>query len=121
MPGGLVKIQQISSIFAALSQESRLKVFKMLVNYGARGLCAGDISRELKIAKNTLSFHLTLLSQAGILKKKKEGLYLFYSVNLNAVKDIIDFLLVDCYNCGGSCARCDTFRELQNKHLKKKE
>ncbi|MDR1124203.1 MAG: metalloregulator ArsR/SmtB family transcription factor [Elusimicrobiota bacterium] len=115
-----MNIQQIGNIFAALSQESRLKVFKLLVDYGARGLCAGDISRELKIPKNTLSFHLTLLSQAGLLEKRKEGLYLFYSVNLDAVRDIIDFLLVDCCNSGGSCARCDIFRELQNKHLKRK-
>ncbi|MGB2579336.1 DNA-binding transcriptional ArsR family regulator [Elusimicrobium simillimum] len=111
-----MKISQVGNIFAALSQESRLKIFRTLVKHGDKGLCAGDISKELKITKNTLSFHLLLLTQAGLLQKRKEGLFLFYSVNFEAIKDIIDFLLVDCCAAEGACTRCNVFDALEEKH-----
>jgi DNA-binding transcriptional ArsR family regulator len=114
-----MKINEISNIFSALSQESRLKIFRLLVKRGHNGMCAGDISKELKITKNTLSFHLLLLTQAGLLEKRKDGLFLFYSVNFDAIKDVIDFLLVDCCDSKGSCSRCDIFEALDHKRFKK--
>ncbi|ACC98406.1 putative transcriptional regulator [Elusimicrobium minutum Pei191] len=107
------------NIFAALAQESRLSVFKILVEHGTTGMCAGDISKKLNIAKNTLSFHLLLLTQAGLLKKRKEGLYIYYAVNFEAIKEVIDFLLVDCCNSECTCTTCNVFRDLEVKHHKK--
>jgi DNA-binding transcriptional ArsR family regulator len=86
----------MSNVFAALSQGSRLSVFRLLIEYGEEGLCASDISKKLKITKNTLSFHLLLLVNAGLLNKKREGTFIFYSANYKTVQEVIDFLIENC-------------------------
>ena len=88
--------ENLLNVFSALSQGSRLDIFKLLIEYGDEGLSAGDISKKLNITKNTLSFHLLLLTQAGMLDKKRKGTFIFYSVNFNTVQQLIDFLTEDC-------------------------
>jgi DNA-binding transcriptional ArsR family regulator len=91
-----VTSQTITNIFYALSQESRLNIFKLLIEYGNEGLCAGEIAKKLEITKNTLSFHLLLLNKAGLVNRRKKGTFAFYSANFDTVQDIIDFLTEDC-------------------------
>lgn len=89
-------IEKAITLFDTLSQETRLKAFRLLVMAGAEGLPAGAISDELEIPHNTLSFHLSDLSDAGIVSSRKEGRCVIYSANFDVVHDLISFIVKDC-------------------------
>ena len=89
-------IQEAIIMFDAISQETRLRAFRLLVQAGADGLAAGVLSEELGTPHNTLSFHLNHLSNAGILSSRKEGRSVIYSANFDVTRDLIDFLVKDC-------------------------
>ncbi len=84
------------SAFDALSQETRLKVFRFLVEYGPDGVPAGMISESLKIPHNTLSFHLTHMSQASLVLSRREGRSIIYSANFEFFTDLIQYMIKDC-------------------------
>lgn len=82
--------------FSALSQSTRLKVFKILIEYGATGIAAGTISERLGIPHNTLSFHLSHLTEAGLIFSRKQGRSMIYAANCNAIEGLIDYLKENC-------------------------
>jgi ArsR family transcriptional regulator len=82
--------------FSALSQETRLKVFKMLVEYGNTGTPAGALSDRLGIPHNTLSFHLSHLSHVGLVSFRKEGRQVIYKANCEMIESLIGFLSENC-------------------------
>ena len=84
------------SIMSALAQDSRLKVFRLLVEYGEVGLAAGAIARHLGIPHNTLSSHLNVLANAGLVRARRDGRSVIYALNFSAVRDLFGFLLHDC-------------------------
>lgn len=83
-------------MFDALSQETRLKAFRLLVKAGPSGLAAGSLSDQLGTPHNTLSFHLSHLSNAGIISSRKQGRSVIYSANYDATRDLIGFMVEDC-------------------------
>ncbi|WP_020650695.1 ArsR/SmtB family transcription factor [Solimonas variicoloris] len=85
---------------AALAQESRLAIFRCLVQEGAEGLCAGDIATRLGLAPATLSFHLKELSRAGLLKSRQEGRFIYYAPDFKAMNALLGYLTENC--CGGA-------------------
>lgn len=88
---------------AALAQDSRLEVFRLLVQAGPQGLPAGEIAEQLGIPPSTLSFHVKALSQAGLVESRQEGRFIFYSADFSAMNGLVAFLGENC--CGGrSCA-----------------
>ena len=89
-------IKNSLKIFDTLSQETRLRVFRLLVQAGPEGLSAGAIGDELGILHNTLSFHLSHLSNAGIVTSYRQGRYVFYSANFELMRDFITFMVQDC-------------------------
>lgn len=89
-------IQQAIIMFDALSQETRLRAFRLLVQAGPNGLAAGVLSEELGTPHNTLSFHLNHLSNAGIISSRKEGRSVIYSANFDVTRDLIAFMVKDC-------------------------
>ncbi|WP_208976220.1 ArsR/SmtB family transcription factor [Polycladidibacter stylochi] len=89
-------------IFEAFAQETRLKVFRLLVAAGPKGLPAGQISQKLEMPHNSLSFHLGHLSRAGILDSERQGRSIVYSVDFTKVNELIRFLVQDC--CGSTVA-----------------
>lgn len=89
-------IKSLLKIFDTLSQETRLQVFRLLVQAGPEGLSAGAIGDELGILHNTLSFHLSHLSHAGIVTSYRQGRYVFYSANFELMRDFIAFMVQDC-------------------------
>ncbi len=89
-------IKKAVVLFDALSQETRLKTFRLLVQTGPDGLAAGVISEKLGIPHNTMSFHLTHLSNAGIISSRKQGRSVIYSANFDVTNDLIHFLVEDC-------------------------
>jgi DNA-binding transcriptional ArsR family regulator len=89
---------------SALSQEARLGVFRLLVKAGPDGVAAGDISRKLEIAPNTLSAQLAILSNAGLIRARRDGRSISYSVDFDAMSGLLLFLTEDC--CGGKPEIC---------------
>ena len=81
---------------AALAQDSRLAVFRLLVRRGPEGLAASEIADRLKIARNTLSFHLKALTQAGLLTVQQDGRYLYYAPDIDAMNGLVDYLTAHC-------------------------
>ena len=91
-----MKTQEALIMFDALSQETRLKAFRLLVKAGPSGLAAGSLSEALGIPHNTMSFHLSHLSNAGIISSRKEGRSVIYSANFDITRDLIGFMVEDC-------------------------
>jgi DNA-binding transcriptional ArsR family regulator len=87
---------------AALAQESRLAIFRLLVERGPTGVSAGEIGAELKLPPATLSFHLKELSHAGLAQSRQEGRYVFYSADFESMNSLVDYLTENC------CARDGT-------------
>jgi ArsR family transcriptional regulator len=89
---------------AALAQDARLKIFRLLVKAGPEGLPAGEIARRLETAANTMSAQLLVLSNAGLIQSRREGRSIIYSVDFPAMSDLLIFLTEDC--CGGRSEIC---------------
>jgi ArsR family transcriptional regulator, arsenate/arsenite/antimonite-responsive transcriptional repressor len=92
---------------AALAQESRLAVFRLLVQKGPKGLCVGDIQARLDISPATLSFHLKELTNAGLLKSRQEGRFIYYLPDFPAMTALIGYLTRNCCQgetCEAECA-----------------
>jgi DNA-binding transcriptional ArsR family regulator len=89
---------------AALAQESRLAVFRLLVELGPEGVPVGKIGEQLEIPLPTLSFHLKELSRAGLVVGRQEGRFIYYSANFRTMTDLIRFLTENC--CGGNLSHC---------------
>ena len=90
---------QAVTALAALAQETRLAIFRLLVEAGPTGLAVGEIGASVKAAPATLSFHLKELANAGLLSSRQDGRYIFYSANYDHMTTLIGFLTENC------CAR----------------
>jgi len=98
-----MKANQVVSALAALAQEHRLAVFRLLVEAGEGGIAAGKIAERIGVPNSSLSFHLTQLSEAGLIAQRREGRSLIYSANYEAMNSLMAYLTDNC--CGGEdCA-----------------
>ena len=89
-------VQQALIMFDALSQETRLRAFRLLVQAGMEGMPAGRLSEQLGTPHNTLSFHLSHLANAGIVTFRKAGRSVIYRANFDAMRELIGFMVEDC-------------------------
>lgn len=89
---------------AALAQDSRLAVFRLLVRSGPDGLPAGEIAQALGVQPATLSFHLSQLANAGLVESRRAGRSIIYSADVAVMKGLMGFLLHDC--CDGHPELC---------------
>lgn len=87
---------------AGLAQETRLDIFRLLVEQGPEGLSAGAIAERLGIAAPTLSFHLKELSHAGLVTARQAGRFVFYAPSFASVNGLVDYLTENCCR-GASC------------------
>lgn len=90
--------------FAALGQPIRLDAFRLLVHAGNEGMAAGQIAETLRVRDNTLSTNLSILTNAGLVAKRREGRSIRYFADLTTMRHLLDYLLSDC--CGGNPAQC---------------
>ncbi len=95
---------------AALGQETRLDVFKLLVTLAPNGLPAGEIGKRLGVVQNTMSAHLGVLARCGLICAKRKGRTVVYEVDYKAVRGFLAFLLQDC--CQGEPEICSPLLEL---------
>ena len=91
-----MEINEAILAFDALSQETRLKVFRLLVEYGPAGTPAGTLSDALGVPHNTLSFHLFHLTNAGLVFSRREGRSIIYSPNFEFFNNLIRYMVEDC-------------------------
>lgn len=94
---------------SALAQETRLEVFRLLVQSEPEGLCAGEIAGRLGVRQNTLSTNLAVLERAGLVRGAREGRSIRYRAELEGMRGLIAFLLEDC--CGSRPERCRALLE----------
>lgn len=87
---------------AALAQETRLAIYRLLVEAGPTGLSVGEIGAAVRSAPATLSFHLKELAQAGLVASRQDGRFVFYSANFARMGELVGFLSENC------CARDGT-------------
>jgi ArsR family transcriptional regulator len=99
-----MEINSAIGALAALAQDTRLRIFRMLVKICPEGLPAGEIAAELGIPNNTLSFHLNHLTQAGLISCTRSGRSLIYALNGDGIRELLAYLMEDC--CQG---RIDLF------------
>lgn len=97
-------IMRSSFAFSALSQTTRLEVFRLLIRAGEMGMSAGEISRALGVRQNTMSTNLNILVRAGLARNQREGRSIRYFADLVGIKGLLSFLLEDC--CGGNPTQC---------------
>lgn len=99
-----MKISLAVEALAALAQESRLSVFRVLVQAGKEGLAAGVLGERLAIPPATLSFHLKTLTHAKLIKSRSEGRFVIYSANYAEMDKLIAYLTEHC--CAGDATQC---------------
>lgn len=92
--------QNVVSALAALAQETRLEIFRLLVRTGPDGLPAGSISDALEVPAATLSFHLKELKSAGVVRCQRDGRSLIYSPDFNTMKNLLGYLTENCCQSG---------------------
>lgn len=95
---------EVLAALAALAQESRLDIFRLLVQAGAGGLPAGRIGERLGLPSATLSFHLSQLKQAGLATYRRQGRSLIYAAEYAAMSSLLAYLTENC--CQGDPAAC---------------
>jgi len=97
-----MEILNAVNLLGALAQESRLSVFRLLVEAGPQGMSAGEISAELDIPASTLSFHLKDLNHAGLLDSERQGRSIIYRANYAAMNDLLKFMQHNCCKRAGT-------------------
>jgi ArsR family transcriptional regulator, arsenate/arsenite/antimonite-responsive transcriptional repressor len=107
-----MKSKDAIAALAALSQETRLAVFRRLVKAGPLGMDAGSIARALKVPAPTLSFHLKELENARLIVSRRESRNIIYAANYSGMRTLLSYLMVDC--CGSRPEICN-FKEDSNE------
>ena len=96
------------TVLAALAQESRLMIYRLLVEAGPTGLAVGEIGASLHVAPATLSFHLKELYHAGLVTTRQEGRFVYYSAQYGQMNSLLAYLTENCcardgVGCAPSC------------------
>ena len=94
-----METKQAVQALSALAQDTRLGIFRLLVQAGPEGMAAGQIGDKLDLAPATLSFHLAGLTRAGLAQSRQEGRFVIYSADFQAMNALVGFLSENC--CGG--------------------
>ncbi|MER9108550.1 MULTISPECIES: metalloregulator ArsR/SmtB family transcription factor [unclassified Mesorhizobium] len=89
---------------AALGQETRLDVFRLLLRAGPEGIPAGGIATRLDTIQNTMSAHLKVLAHAGLIRPERDGRTVRYVADMTGLRDLLAYLMEDC--CNGAPELC---------------
>jgi DNA-binding transcriptional ArsR family regulator len=95
--------KQAVEALAALAQDSRLALYRLLVSRGPDGYTAGEIGERLEIPGPTLSFHLKSLAHAGLLTTRREGRFIHYAAQFARMDELVGYLTENCCSLGSRC------------------
>lgn len=104
-----METKHVLAAMAALAQESRLAVYRLLVQAGPAGMSPGKISEQLGIPASSLSFHLKELAHAQLIVPTQDGRYILYAADFSTMAQLIAFLTENCCGgkpCAADCAPC---------------
>jgi DNA-binding transcriptional ArsR family regulator len=99
-----MKKHEIVAALAALAQDNRLDVFRLLVEAGPEGLSAGTVANALRLAPNTLTFHFDRLRNAGLVTVRREGRSMIYAAEFDTMNALLAYLTDNC--CQGAQEAC---------------
>jgi DNA-binding transcriptional ArsR family regulator len=99
-----MEMPETVAALAALAQEHRLAIFRLLVQAGPKGLPAGQVAESLGLAPNTLTFHFDRLRSAGLVAVRREGRSMIYAARFEIMNAVVDFLTENC--CQGAAEPC---------------
>src|SRR3984885_16325253 len=99
-----MKTQNAVAALAALAQDNRLDVFRLLVQAGPDGMAAGHVAEKLDLAPNTLTFHFDRLRDAGLVTVRRDGRSMIYAARFETMNGLLAFLTENC--CQGASASC---------------
>ncbi len=97
-----MEIFETVKALSSLAHETRLGIFRLLVQAGASGLSVGEINNAMQIAAPTLSFHLKELANAGLVSSRHEGRFIYYQANYDSMNELLAYLTENCCQ-GESC------------------
>jgi len=98
-----MKTTDVLAALTALAQETRLAVFRLLVEHAPEGLPAGRVAEKLQLAPASLSFHLKELTRAGLIAARQDGRFIWYSADLGAMNGVIGYLTENCCRSSAAC------------------
>ena len=90
------KVAQFADMLAAMGAEARLRIVHLLLESHPKGMSAGELSTELRITPSTLSHHLDRLKREAVVNVRREGTYLWYTANTQALEELLHFLFAEC-------------------------
>jgi DNA-binding transcriptional ArsR family regulator len=90
------QVVRFADMFSAMGTEARLRIMQLLMTAEPHGLIVGDIQSELDIPSSTLSHHLDKLKNEGLVAVRRDGTFLWYRANTDALKDLLGFLYAEC-------------------------
>jgi ArsR family transcriptional regulator len=99
-----MEISDAVTALAALAQDNRLDIFRLLVQAGRDGMAAGHVAEKLGLAPNTLTFHFDRLRVAGLVTVRRDGRSMIYAARFETMNGLVSFLTENC--CQGSLAGC---------------
>ena len=104
-----MEIKAAAAALAALAQETRLSIYRLLVQAGPDGVSAGRIGETLEVPAATMSFHLKELARAGLVSSRQERQFIYYAVDFERMAELMTFLTQNC--CQGMPQACLTVVE----------
>lgn len=109
-----MKTAEAVKALAALAQDTRLAIYRLLVQQGPTGLAAGTIAERLDVPAATLSFHLKELTHAGMIGSRQDGRFVYYSANYDRMNGLLGYLSENCCQ-GDSAAGCAPHPQLRRR------
>jgi DNA-binding transcriptional ArsR family regulator len=98
-----METKSVLAALAALSQEHRLAIFRLLIEHAPEGLSAGAVAERLSLAPATLSFHLKELSRAGLVASRQDGRFIWYRADIEAMSGLVGYLTENCCRASSVC------------------
>ena len=104
-----MKSKQAISALSALAQDTRLDVFRHLMQQLPKGIPAGDLAAKFDVPASTMSAHLAILTRAGLTRSARDGRTICYAAEIDGIRDLLAFLVKDC--CNGKPNACNKLLE----------